>query len=104
MPIYSYQCSTHGEFCQLKAVSLRNDATYCPDCNELATRSVTTPNLTVMSDLNRQAWQRNEKSMHEPKRVTRKHKCSHDHAKSAAHTHIPLKVGQKNSRPWMLGH
>lgn len=102
MPIYSYQCVTHGEFVQLKTVSSRNEATYCPDCNQLATRGITAPNLSVMSDTNRTAWQRNEKSMHEPKRVSRSHSCSHDHSKETTHT--PLKSAQKNTRPWMLGH
>jgi putative FmdB family regulatory protein len=103
VPIYSYQCLTHGEFILLKAVSSRNEATYCPDCNGLATRSITAPNLSVMSDSNRKAWQRNEKSMHEPKRISRKHTCSHEHSNSTAHT-TPLKAAQKNTRPWMLGH
>ncbi len=104
MPIYSYQCVTHGEFVQLKTVSSRNDAAYCPDCNQLATRGITAPNLSVMSDTNRQAWQRNEKSMHEPKRVSRGHSCTHDHDHSHATAQVPLKAAAKNTRPWMLGH
>jgi putative FmdB family regulatory protein len=102
MPIYSYQCLTHGEFVQLKAVSSRNETTYCPICNVEATRGITVPNLSVMSDSNRKAWQRNEKSMHEPKRISRKDACSHDLINSTAHA--PLKIAQKNTRPWMLGH
>jgi len=102
MPIYSYQCVAHGEFVQLKTVSSRNEATYCPDCDELAIRGITAPNLSVMSDTNHKAWQRNEKSMHEPKRVSRSHTCSHDHSKATAHA--PLKAAKKNTRPWMLGH
>ena len=102
MPIYSYQCLTHGEFVQLKTVSSRNEATYCPDCNRLAIRGITSPNLSLMSDFNRKAWQRNEISMHEPRRISRKHTCTHDHSNSIEHA--PLKAAQKNTRPWMLGH
>ena len=110
MPIYSYQCETHGEFVQLKTVSSRNEATYCPDCNELANRDITAPNLSVMTDSNRSAWQLNEKSMHEPKRISREHTCSHGHNHNQ-HGHnkdttasVPLKAAPKNTRPWMLGH
>lgn len=104
MPIYSYRCDTHGEFAYLKTVSSRNEATYCPDCNQLSVRAITAPNLSVMSDTNRKAWQRNEKSMHEPKRISRGHTCTHDHAHSSTTAQAPLKAGAKNTRPWMLGH
>ncbi len=102
MPIYSYLCSSHGEFTKLKTVRSRNEATYCPDCNQLASRDIVAPNLSVMSNTNREAWQRNEKSMHEPKRVSRGHTCTHDHSHSASQA--LLKAAQKNTRPWMLGH
>ncbi|MEJ2115101.1 MAG: zinc ribbon domain-containing protein [Gammaproteobacteria bacterium] len=102
MPIYSYQCLTHGEFVQLKTVSRRNEAAYCPECNTLSERGITKPNLSIMTETNRKAWQRNEKSRHEPKRVTRKHSCTHNHSHHA--TQAPLEAAQKNTRPWMLGH
>ncbi len=104
MPLYSYQCSVHGEFMQFKSISSRNEATYCPDCNMLAERFLTAPNLSVMSDTNRKAWQRNEKSMHEPKRISRTHVHTHDHSHDHSNTHSQLTFSKNSKRPWMLGH
>ncbi len=102
MPIYSYHCPSHGEFVELKAISNRDEHTVCPDCNELAERYVTAPNLSVMTTSNRTAWERNEKSMHEPKRIQHSHTCTHGHGKSEAQS--ALKAAGKGARPWMLGH
>ena len=105
MPIYEYTCETHGEFVELKPITKRNERTNCPQCNGLAQRNVTAPNLGIMTDTNRKAWQRNEKSMHEPKRVTHSHsyRCSHSYPASGE-SQTNLKTSSKNSRPWMLGH
>ena len=105
MPIYAYTCDTHGEFVELKPVCKRDEPTNCPQCNGLAHRSITAPNLSIMTDANRKAWQRNEKSMHEPKHVSHSHShtCSHSHHASAE-TQTKYKTARKNSRPWMLGH
>ena len=105
MPIYTYSCEAHGEFVELKSISKRNEHTNCPDCNELAQRSITAPNLSIMTAANRIAWQRNEKSMHEPKRVSHSHShsCSHSHHQSEK-AQPEYKAASKNSRPWMLGH
>lgn len=115
MPLYNYTCKTHGEFVELRPISERNSLVRCPFCNELATRSITAPNLSIMTTANRTAWQRNEKSMHEPKRVHKhSHACSHghdhkhdhkhDHENSASSNHTQFKTGSAGSRPWMLGH
>ena len=103
MPIYTYSCHEHGEFDELKSISSRGEKTNCPHCNVLAERSITAPNLSIMSSANRIAWQRNEKSMYEPKRVSHSHSntCSHSHAST---TEPKYKSVNKNARPWMLGH
>ncbi len=105
MPIYTYTCDTHGEFVELKPITKRNERTNCPQCNGLANRCITAPNLSIMTDTNRKAWQRNEKSMHEPKHVSHSHShtCSHSHHASAE-AQTKYKTARKNSRPWMLGH
>ena len=102
MPIYSYHCPSHGEFDELKAIGNRDEQTVCPDCNTLSERYLTAPNLSVMSVSNRTAWERNEKSMHEPRRVQHSHACSHTHSECGSQNE--LKGAKKSSRPWMLGH
>ena len=105
MPLYNYQCEHHGEFVELKTIERRNESTQCPSCNQLAQRSITAPNLSIMTAANRKAWQRNEKSMHEPKRVTHSHTCNHHHKHDEhASTHTQYKSGSAGTRPWMLGH
>lgn len=106
MPLYNYQCEQHGEFVELKTIDQRNESTSCPSCNKLAQRNITAPNLSIMTAANRTAWQRNEKSMHEPKRVTHSHSCNHKHHnhEGQSSSHSPYKTASDGSRPWMLGH
>jgi len=104
MPIYSYQCETHGEFVELKSIDKRDELTSCPDCSQLAQRSITAPNLGIMSAANRTAWARNEKSMHEPKRVTHNHTHACSHTKDSTASKTEYKTATAGTRPWMLGH
>jgi putative FmdB family regulatory protein len=106
MPLYNYQCEQHGEFVELKTIDQRNESTVCPSCNQLAHRSITAPNLSIMSATNRKAWARNEKSAHEPRRVTHSHSCNHAHHKHDDHasSHTQYKTASAGTRPWMLGH
>ena len=104
MPIYSYNCETHGEFVELKSISDRDKGTNCPNCNVLAQRSITAPNLSIMSASNRTAWARNEKSMHEPKRVTHQHTHACSHSEKSTDSKVEYKKAAAGTRPWMLGH
>ena len=103
MPIYEYECDQHGTFSQLKGISNRNDDTVCPLCGHTSSRVISKPSLSIMSASNKTAWERNEKSAHEPIRRS-KHVCNHtcNHNKSSNNRKIIKPTA--GSRPWMLGH
>lgn len=108
MPMYDYHCDTCGDFSALRPLSEFREPMACPRCSAIATRVISAPNLACMSASNRVAWERNERSAHEPRRGS----CSsgtcghtHHHAKHAgASTPAPIKKPANQTRPWMLGH
>jgi hypothetical protein len=63
---------------------------------------VTAPNLALMAHNRRVAYQRNEKSAHEPRLQSRtpagSSACEHQHGHGHAHAH------RHAGRPWMIGH
>lgn len=110
MPIYEYECSACGVFSSLKPMSRAAESSPCPKCGARGARKISAPFLAGLSAPLRQAWERNEKSAHEPTTV-RKAACGC----SGAHTCL-TKTGaavaaprvqqstRPNQRPWMLGH
>lgn len=107
MPMYDYHCEACGDFSALRPLSEYREPMRCPDCGTVATRVISAPNLAVMSAANRTAWERNERSAHEPRRGS----CSsgtcghsHHHARPAATAAASLKKPATQTRPWMLGH
>ena len=111
MPMYDYHCDGCGDFSALRPMSEYRDPMACPSCGAAAGRVISAPNLAVMSASNRTAWERNERSAHEPRRGS----CSsgscghaHHHSKSsqadAVSAAVPLKKPATQTRPWMLGH
>ena len=105
MPIYEYECKKHGVFSLLKGISNRNDNTECPSCGHSSTRVMSKPALSLMSASNRSAWERNEKSAHEPVR-RKKHVCNHscNHSNHSEKSHEKYIKPSPGARPWMLGH
>ncbi|MCB1749837.1 MAG: zinc ribbon domain-containing protein [Gammaproteobacteria bacterium] len=107
MPVYDYHCSSHGSFALLRPIAARDDAVHCPECDQRLTRQVGAPRLGLMSPGNREAWARNERAAHEPRRASRGG-CGHVHAPGescgGAATANKLGGGRPGSRPWMLGH
>ena len=108
MPIYEYQCEEHGNFTRQIEIAKRNDDCFCPACGTITKRVISAPSLSLMSDTNREAWSRNEKSAHEPMRK-KKHVCSHScnhgsHDKSSSNNQSGYMQAQNKGRPWMLGH
>jgi len=116
MAFYNYTCVECGEFALWRKLDERNLPAECPECQAAAVRSVSAPNLSLMSSGRRQAHARNEKSRHEPS-VTTRHRCGSgcrcgsggDQARKATRTVDLGKAGRfeaskKTKRPWMLGH
>lgn len=112
MPVYEYSCDACGEFSALNAMSRCNEPFPCPSCSEPSRRVVSAPNLSLMKPSNRSAWERNEKSAHQPKirrnncGCSGNHTCRPDHRASnkSNSAPIPLKKRGQSKRPWMLGH
>lgn len=108
MPMYDYHCCGCGAFSALRPLSEYRDPMHCPSCGGEASRVISAPNLAIMTPGNRTAWERNERSAHEPRRGS----CSsgscghtHHHAKpDAAAAAAPIKKPSAQTRPWMLGH
>jgi len=100
MPIYEYSCPHCGNFSLLRKMAEFTKTERCPRCAANAQHVISAPHLTLLHGNHKMAYERNEKSAHEPG----VHHCgsacnSHGSAAPAAGT--PRK--QHNGRPWMLG-
>lgn len=106
MPLYDYSCPQHGNFSSLLPIAKRNEKMVCPNCGSSSERVISAPRLAIMNPNNRNAWERNERSAHEPI-SSKKHACGHSHhaAEKNHESHQPeWKQTSRNTRPWMLGH
>lgn len=117
MPIYDYQCETCGSFTELRKMSESEAAAACPSCGAASARVITAPQLAILGKVQRSAYERNEKSAHEPKMARRSscgcngtHTCStagkstKSAEKRIANTNGLAMQTKKTARPWMLGH
>lgn len=115
MPMYDYHCDGCGNFSALRPLAEYREPMRCPHCNATATRVIAAPNLACMSASNRTAWERNERSAHEPRRGgCASGNCghAHHHTKPGASSIAPKPSlittastpRSSGSRPWMLGH
>ena len=118
MPLYEYHCDVCGEFSAWGKMSESSAPAQCPDCNAYGDRIISAPRLAIMGSAQRNAYERNEKSAHEPK-ITRRsscgcsgaHTCASTAAKSAANKNkstaktngLEMQT-KRTARPWMLGH
>jgi len=110
MPVYEYLCPDHGIMNDLRSIADRDLPAVCPHCRTGVTRVTSAPRLTLMSSANRIAWERNERSAHEP-RQARRNACGHTHrtgescgADPAGGARDTLRRAATGTRPWMLGH
>lgn len=117
MPVYEYECRSCGTFPLTRSIEERDVPAECPECFGIARRQITAPNLSLMGASRRQAFQRNEKSQHEPGTLNR-HRCgsgcgcgtgaSATRKKPKRTIEVPklgkFELSRKRQRPWMLGH
>lgn len=122
MPLYEFNCPTCGPFSSMRRMSESALPMACTECGKESIRIISMPNFAVMAKERRSAYERNEKSAHEPKMQKRSAcGCSGTHscgsASLAAGSAVERKglaqKGQndvfqvqtkKTARPWMLGH
>ena len=106
MPIYDYLCPDCGPFELRRAMSESKAPAACGICHALAPRLPAAPRLNLMSNNNRIAETRNEKSAHEPDVVHRMAAHgAHAHGKNRRHSaHAHAHAQRPSPRPWMLGH
>jgi putative FmdB family regulatory protein len=88
MPIYDYQCSACGPFRMMRPMAESNAPTACPACGRLSIKTITAPFLADMAPHNRIAGQRNEKSAHAPRVMSRGEFDLHDNPVHDGHGHV----------------
>ena len=106
MPIYGYECEACGPFSEMQRMSRSSEPMPCPDCGKSAPRSISAPFIANMDPNNRIAYQRNEKSAHEPK-VKSGMAGGHSHSHSNGRIRglgDGLHHAHKHGRPWSVGH
>lgn len=110
MPLYDYMCERCGGFTAFNAMSRCGEPMACPECGDLGRRILSAPNLACMSADNRRAWERNERSAHEPSLKRKPCSCAGSHTCGSSKSQdSPAKpalqqASKLGSRPWMLGH
>jgi putative FmdB family regulatory protein len=94
MPIYEYECDSHGGFELELPMRAAGGGAACPDCGATARRLLSVPNVAQLSSSNRKAHAINERSRFEPRLVTRETRAPSAEPK--------LHAG--HGRPWSIGH
>lgn len=92
MPLYEYECSTHGVFELTRSMQESRLDASCPLCASAAPRILSLPALSALDPAARIAHTRNERSQHEPRVVQ----------KSQTASPVPVVHGT-GGRPWMMG-
>ena len=98
MPIYEFECTTHGTFELTRPMAQVREPAECPECGAPAKRLLSAPNLATGSAIGRRAAAVNERSQHEPRIVQRAApKSSAEPAQRTVHT-------SRGGYPWAIGH
>jgi putative FmdB family regulatory protein len=97
MPIYEYECHTHGTFEAVHALAEAAQPESCPTCGQHAPRILSAPRLAQVSRSERVARDRNERSSHEPRVLNVQQQPK-------APEQRPALQCSQHSRPWALEH
>jgi putative FmdB family regulatory protein len=94
LPIYEYECDSHGVFeLELPMSAASRDAP-CPRCGDPSRRQLSVPNVAQLSASRRKAHAINEQSRFEPRVVSR----------AAAAPSGERQLTSGHGRPWAIGH
>lgn len=99
MPLYEFSCSRCGPFEERRSFEDAAAPASCPACATTAARVFGAPWSRRMPALRASVHERNEKSRHEPARMTR---AERDRAFGGQPSHHGHRHGP--SRPWQVGH
>ena len=94
MPIYEYECASHGSFELELSMRAATSVASCPDCGASSRRLLSIPNVSKLSSGNRRAHAINERSRFEPRVVTREARAPSEERQ----------VHAGHGRPWAIGH
>jgi putative FmdB family regulatory protein len=97
VPIYEFQCSSHGLFEAERPMRLSAEPAECPVCTSLARRVLSATRTALVPRASRVARDRNEQSQHAPQVRQRAP------APPQRSPRRPLQVSH-GSRPWVLEH
>ena len=50
MPVYSYRCTSHGEFDSIRSTEQRNERALCPRCHRVSARHYTVTPIIYKTD------------------------------------------------------
>jgi len=98
MPLYEYDCRSHGVFELARPMEESAMGASCPWCQREAPRILSAPSLRQVSCASRVALERNEKSRHEPELVRKRA------APSPGVSREPTFRAASGVRPWVLEH
>lgn len=111
MPIYEYECQSHGAFEALRPMAESHLAQPCPECGKAAGRVVlSAAAFSALSSTVRKAHSINETARHEPKSSKQMHgsgcSCCSGGQRASSKT-LQGRNGERSfpkSRPWMISH
>ena len=98
MPIYEFECPSHGTFELSRPMAAAREPAQCPDCGESAKRLLSAPMVATGSLVGRRAAAVNERSQHAPRIVQREAPRSNgEPPKRTVHSN-------GGGYPWAIGH
>ena len=111
MPRYDYACEHCGPFKAWRPMSEYAAPSECPSCGSEAPREVGAPFVADMNPNSRIAHERNERSAHEPRVMSRgqmeglgSRRSGGAPERHSHHAHGDHGHHHHSGRPWMIGH
>lgn len=100
MPIYEYECESHGLFEEERPMQRSREDASCPRCRVSSRRILSSTHTALLPRARSAALARNEKSRHSPE------VCSHrpGHGKSPAPPRPGAARVYRGQRPWVIEH
>lgn len=105
MPLYDYICNNCGVFQEMVPASKYDEPCSCPTCGTASPRTLSMPQLSVVSSVARRGHELNERSANGPKRASETGlKPTGPKIRSKARTAADSSKSLAGSRPWMISH